>query len=78
MRYSLRATLHMRVDGKRFTTDAHAGNIAKIYGLYNNFSNVRHHAGLPAGQPTMTWMVKIDKIKPMYKYLAYLNILCAQ
>ena len=36
VRCSLRATLCMRVDSPQFTADAHAGNLAKIYGLEGN------------------------------------------
>ena len=63
----------MRVDSTtQFTADAHAGKITKVYGLYNNSFNIRHHAGLPAGHPVMTQMVKVDEIKSMNKYFAYL------
>ena len=70
IRYSLRAT---QVDSTRLTADAHAGNIAKIYGFYNKTCNVRHHVGVPTGEPVMTWMVKVYEIKSMNKYCAYLN-----
>ena len=53
--------------------DTHAGNIAKIYRFFNYSCNVRHHASLPAGEPTMTWMVKVDKIKYVNKYFALLH-----
>ena len=51
----------MGVYATQFTTDAHAGNKAKIYGFYNNSCNVRHHAGKPAGETMITRMVKVHK-----------------
>ena len=60
----------MWVESKRFTADVHTDKIAKIYGFYNyNSCNVRHCAGSPVGEPAMTRMVKVDKIKPMEKYV---------
>ena len=55
-----------------FIADAHAGNIAKIYGFYNKTCNIKHHAYVPMGEPAMTRMVKADEIKSMNKYFAYL------
>ena len=57
----------------QFTTDAHAGNITKIYGFYNDSCNVRHHASLPTDEPAMTRMVKVNEIKSMNKYFADLR-----
>ena len=57
----------------QFTADAHAGNIAKIYGFYNNSCNVMHHVGLPAGELAITLLVKVDKIKSMNKYFVYIH-----
>ena len=59
-----------RVDSTRFTADAHAGNIV---GFMNATCNVRHHVGVSMGEPTMTRMIKVDKIKSMNKYFAYLH-----
>ena len=62
----------MQVDSPQFTADAHAGNLAKIYGFYNNSCNIRHHPGKPVGEPAMTWIVKLDEIISLNKYFAYI------
>ena len=69
----LKGNLIHVVDSLQFTADAHAGNIAKIYRFYNNSCNVRHHVGKPAGEPTITRMVKVDEIISMNKYFVYLR-----
>ena len=51
----------------RFTTDAHTGNLVKIYRFYYKTCNVWHHVGVPAGKLTITWMVKVDKIIIIYE-----------
>ena len=51
-----------QIDSPQFTAHVHAGNLAIIYGFYNNSFNVRHHAGKPAGEPAMTRIVKVDEI----------------
>ena len=63
----------MRVDSPQFTADAHAGDIAKSYGFYNNTCNIRHHVGKPVGEPAMIQKVKVDEIISINKYLANLH-----